>query len=114
MRLFRSPHLLDETVVALLDGELALPERVDAERHLQGCARCTDLRERQERAMRALAAALTLETLRPQLGAEPSPHWQLRPAVGAAGAGVLAGAAGVLVIAGVLALRGHRRTAIAS
>lgn len=112
MALFNGTHVSDELIVALLDGELTPAERLDAQRHLHGCPRCTNLRERQVRADRALAAALALETLRPPTSDEPAPSWKLRPAVGAAGTAVVAGAAGALVVAGVLALRGHRRPAI--
>src|SRR4051794_36480348 len=112
MRLLRGSHLMDETVVALLDGELTLPERVDAERHLHGCPRCTDQMERHGRALRALAAALALDALQAEVTTNPAPHWHLRPGVGAAGAGVLAGAVGALMVAGMLARRGSRRTAI--
>lgn len=105
MRLLPPRHLPEEDLVALLDGELPLPERVALERHLAGCARCLDLRARLERALAMLAAELA-ETPAPAEAA--APEWRLRPAVGLAGAGVLAGSVGALVLASML-MRRHQR-----
>ncbi|MER3481499.1 MAG: hypothetical protein C4327_13815, partial [Meiothermus sp.] len=42
MRLLSRRHLPDETIVALLDGELTPEERTAAEQHFVACARCAD------------------------------------------------------------------------
>jgi anti-sigma factor RsiW len=97
-------HTTEEALVALLDGELPLPERVSVERHLAACTRCSDLLARQEQAQRALGAELAAD----RQAVEQSLHWRLRPAAKAAGASVLAGSVGALVLAGML-LRRHQR-----
>lgn len=108
MRLLSRRHLPDETIVALLDGELTPEERTAAEQHFVACARCADVRARQERANRALALELAADLTSGAPAAEAGVRWRIRPAVGAAGAGVLAGTVGVLMVAGLLARR-HRR-----
>ena len=107
----RGEHLSDGSIVALLDGELLLPERVTAERHLSDCERCADLLTRQRAAERALAWLLQDdEPLVDEPLTSPS-RWELRPVVRVAGASVLAGAAtGALVVAGLLLRRGRRGT----
>ncbi|MBI2761356.1 MAG: hypothetical protein HYX51_08030 [Chloroflexi bacterium] len=67
-----------------------------------------------ERAHRALASEWAAEmALYTSEQTEPAQRWKLRPAVGAAGAGVLVGAVGALTVAGLLALR-HRRVEAAA
>jgi anti-sigma factor RsiW len=109
MRLLPRAHLRDEQLVALLDDELPLDESAGVQRHLADCDQCADLLARQDRAHRALAAewAAALIVGEPALPAVDT-RWRLRPAVGAAGAGVLAGAVGMAVVAGLLARRGRR------
>lgn len=99
-------HAAEEDLVALLDGELPLPERTAVERHVAACARCTELLSRHERARQALAAELAREP-EPSL---PALQWRLRPAATAAGAGVLTASIGALVVAGLLMRRHQRRT----
>jgi|GEM_PF-3142829 anti-sigma factor RsiW len=108
MRLLSRRHLTDEQIVALLDGELTPGERTAAEHHLMACARCADLLARQERANRALAVELAADLAVGPPTEEAAVRWRLRPAVGAAGAGMLAGAVGALMVAGLL-VRRHRR-----
>jgi anti-sigma factor RsiW len=108
MRLLFRRHLADELIVALLDGELSPEERTAAEHHLAACAHCADLLARQERANRALAIELAADLAAGAPAEEVGVRWRIRPAVGAAGAGVLAGAVGALMVAGLLARR-HRR-----
>jgi anti-sigma factor RsiW len=110
MRLGFRTHPVEEDIIALLDGELPLPERVTVERHLAGCERCADLYARNERARRALAFELAVDP-------ETNPaalHWKLHPAATAAGAGVLTASIGALVVAGLLMRRHshHRRAGV--
>ena len=107
MRLLPQRHPSEEDLVALHDGELPLPERVTAERHLAGCAHCNTRTAHLERAFAALAAELATD---PAARNEQALQWRLRPAVGA-GAGVLAGSVGALLVAGFL-VRRHRRAAV--
>jgi anti-sigma factor RsiW len=101
-------HPADEDLVALVDGELTLPERVAVERHLAGCVRCAGTLARIERALQALAAELAHE---PVSETAPAAAWRLNPAVPIAGAGVLAGSVGALLVAGMLMRRHARRAA---
>jgi anti-sigma factor RsiW len=101
-------HTAEEDIIALMDRELPLPERVSAERHMAGCERCADLYARNERARRALAF---------ELAVDPAPEaaalqWRLRPAATAAGAGVLTASIGALVVAGLLVRRHNRRSGV--
>ncbi len=107
MRLLRRIHCSEDELVALLDGELSLPERLAVERHLADCERCARLAGRIEKALCALAAELAVD---PAAG-EPAaaPQWRLRPAVRVAGAGVLAGSVGALVVAGLIRRHQHQR-----
>ena len=107
MRLLPQRHLPEEDLVALRDGELPLPDRVTTERHLAGCTHCATRMTHLERAFAALAAELAID---PAGRNEQALQWRLRPAVGA-GAGVLAGSVGALLVAGVL-VRRHRRAAV--
>jgi anti-sigma factor RsiW len=109
MRLLPRPHTAEEDLVALLDGEVTLPERVTLERHLGGCERCAGLLARHERARRALAMELAVDPLETQAAPQ---HWRLRAGATAAGAGVLAGSVGALLVAGLLVRRRHRRIAL--
>ena len=107
MRLLPQRHPPEEDLVALRDGELLLPERVTTQRHVTGCARCQDRMTHLERVFAALAAELATD---PAGRTEQVLHWRLRPAVGA-GAGVLAGSLGALLVATFL-VRRHRRAVV--
>lgn len=109
MPLLPRRHPAEEELVALLDGELGLPERAAVERHLTGCMRCSRQRMRLDAALRALAAELATDVA---AVAEPAPEWRLRPAVRVAGAGVLAGSVGALLVAGLVRRRQQRRAAL--
>ena len=99
MRMLPRLHPPEEDLVAFIDGQLPLPERVVLERHLSGCDHCQDLLERLERAMLALA----METATaPADAAEEAPRWRVRPAVPV---GVLVGA---LLVAGWVGLQQRR------
>ena len=110
MRLLPRGHVAEESIIALLDGELENGERAGVERHLSECAGCGDLSRRHQEARRALRALLTADAPRAALSeaatTEPSAQYRLKPAAGAAGVGVLAGVAGALMVAGLLARRG--------
>ncbi len=78
MHLLPRLHPPDEELVALLDDNLPLPERVALERHLTACDRCRDLRERMDRALLALAAEIAVD---PVESLDDLPRWRVRPAV---------------------------------
>jgi anti-sigma factor RsiW len=105
MRLGLRAHTAEEDIIALMDGELPLPERVAVERHMAACDRCADIYARNERARRALAFELAVD---PETGAAAL-QWKLRPAATAAGAGVLTASIGALVVAGFLMRRHNNR-----
>lgn len=105
MRLLSRAHYAEYDLVALLDGELPLPERVAVERHLSSCERCAGLVERLQRAFRALAVELAAEPI--TADQESEPNRRLHPAVRVAGASFLAGSLGALVVAGMI-LRRHQ------
>lgn len=102
MSLLRRSHCTEHDLAALLDDELTLPQRVAVERHLATCAGCAALLTRLEHALEALVIELGLD----QAEIEPPPaHWRVRTGVRVAGAGVLAGSVGALVVAGLLVRR---------
>ena len=96
-------HCSEDRLVALLDGELTLPDRLAVERHLGGCPRCAGLLARHEQCRVALAAELAHDA---PVSVATEVHLNVR--VAATGAGVLAGSVGALVVAGLLVQR-HRR-----
>lgn len=106
-------HPDEETLIALLDHELDGAERAAVDSHITTCSHCEEVLTRQERANRALAGVLAADL--PAVGhADSIPvRWRVRPGVGAAGAGVLAGAAGALIVVGLLTRR-RRSVAIAA
>ena len=106
MGLTTRQHCSEDTLVALLDGELPEPARDEAEQHLAICLRCSDLLARVDQSLRALAAEVATD---PAV-AQEAPRYTVRPAVRAAGAGMLAGSVGALVVAGLLVRRHQRRT----
>ena len=92
-----------EDMVALMEGELRLPERSALRRHLSGSDRCHTLLDRLEHAMLALAAELAAEPADAGVDAtETAPRWRVRPAVPV---GVLVGA---LLVAGWVGLQQRR------
>jgi anti-sigma factor RsiW len=102
-------HWRDETLVALLDGELDGATSAAASQHLTGCVRCTGRLDRQRTANAALAALVT----EPESEAEAVSQVRPRRGVALAGAGVVLGSAGAILVAGVLLYqRSHRATAV--
>lgn len=111
---FRASHPDEESLIALLDHELAPNVHAQIHDHVAACAQCEELLARQERANRALASVLAADLPETARNEEAVPvRWRVRPGVGAAGAGVLAGAAGALIVVGLLSRR-RRGIAIAA
>lgn len=98
-------HGREADLIAWIDGELGQGERAALERHLATCHRCTELRARQQRAQLALARELAGDA------ADVTIRYSgVRAGAVGAGAGVLAGSLGAVLVAG-LVLRRRRRGA---
>jgi anti-sigma factor RsiW len=100
-------HCSDETLVALVDDELELPARRNAERHIDACDRCAGFLWRQHHAQTALAGAFDMPAFDPL----PAPIVHRRARFAVSAAGLMLGSAGVLALAGLLVHRhAHRLT----
>lgn len=101
-------HWPEETIVALIDGELDAAEREAVEHHMDRCQRCSDLLAHQARAQQALVASFVPAPALTNVTAAPSdghiPLWL--PAAGA-----VAGACSGLLVMGVLLYRRQRSAA---